>query len=500
MDHLNVTFMLEGKSYLLDLKEVEAGISDIELQGHFYNVNNLMLLPLTIQAIIAKIGGVGYASSEEFTKALSECEVGVESIKISEVAKKVLVEQAAAAHPLVMDLTDALGDRSIALSTEIHGGLGDVSCMMRVANFLHEECGISAEKIFVSCYRRRLPAYPEVSLFNKHHFPFLTTKEIERRKDLALHVMVPFFITMHTSGHPILRMYEYDRLESGSYEEADGVSQVLAIGLSGKSEGVFIDHELWAFSQSEIANTSIGRISQLRELSPELKLEILGTSDFEDFEAFDRFNRLYYGYCSQDFNFDHFLLAIAEIDKEKGGDKNIVLVTGGNVRSDYLSEIFPSLREAGIATIELINLKDQTVYRLNIAEGGKTIKIYAAALEQKDVRVLLKASEKESIATGDQSLSEAISSDKTFVYEALGHKMELASSINTAFNLKTGQSTKPAMYQIQITADKIKAVFSENLRENRFHLLNQYVAREKDAFYPLAEKISEMLRETNRRK
>lgn len=82
---------------------------------------------------------------------------------------------------------------------------------------------------------------------------------------------------------------------------------------------------------------------------------------------------------------------------------------------------------------------DETFDSIEIEGGrkdGSSITFLCGSVDNADVCKLWKASEREAMATGDQSLSEAISANKNFVYEALAFKDILLRDLKDKYGLR----------------------------------------------------------------
>lgn len=410
-----------------------------------------------------------------------------------------------------------LGNRKILVSTAREAGYGNLICMLKIASMLHERLGIPTENILLS-YDRSSDVDFE-SLNTKYHFQTTGERAVKERGDLACRLIVPFSgAQFYPLSCPTLCIPQYGHETHPECMPRQGRSQLetvisgsvdwLSMGLSAeKNKGILISDELRAWGFSPESKNSQKRIEQLANVSPQIKRRIFDKETIQtaDLVAFDQRNRLYYGYASQCNVFGDFIEAVGEVDKMKNSEKNIVIVSPISpwtakemIEFNKFQGTLAKLRESGIGRIEIKafeqNGSEEILYSKTLNENsGKTMTIVVGSIPFEDTTSLWKASEKETVVTGDQSLSEAISANKTFAYETLTHKWMLADEINADFSSITGKTDMPAVGLYESTGAKMSAIFCSDLGDPKFTEFNRHIIERKNCSDSILEKVAEMI-------
>lgn len=266
------------------------------------------------------------------------------------------------------------------------------------------------------------------------------------------------------------------------------------MGLRDNELGVFVHKELQDWSRQFAPGMPVQDLSLLNELSSQhLKDHILCGKSID---AYTQTNQLYYAYVSNMDTPAKVVLAFASKEKATGRQLDLV-IPGRRLTDDRLSSnLFGAMGNAaphylalGYNHIEVHRCLNDGTWDVKSAianqdgkwelgqgdETRRTIRVILTnIIPNSDCKILMKASDDFCAITGDQSYSEGASAGKTFIYEALDHKLLFKRSM-----IELGQQT---------SSEQLKE-FMEHMR--RFEINYEY---RPDTYVALGELAA--LRET----
>lgn len=341
------------------------------------------------------------------------------------------------------DLKERTKDKKIAVYSKIAGGSGDLSCGYKVLKFLLNIAQVEKEHlIFIVQNQQEREEFNE--RFNKKNFKVIVESDLEKEKPDLL-IITPVAICK-TFSYPTIFINEY------------GVKPIFpgnrifctSFGLKPEEMGIHIDQKMRdACKKLENQPVSL-RLRLLEKLSNINALQAILGNPYSE-EAIFNFateSSLYFGYGHKEETRKNFVMAIALLHKKEQWVKDpCIFLAGSGICEGTLSSKAPignQLKNMGIHELEFIDFESQyrEIFKYSesaLGEKKKKVKVIVGKVPYRDVKLLLRASEKESLATGDQSLSEAISAGKHFYYETLDHKKNLK---NELLNIASQFSSK----------------------------------------------------------
>jgi len=322
-------------------------------------------------------------------------------------------------------LTNYSFDKKIIILSKDEHGLGDIMCGFKMAKYFNYQLNFSKESFILVIESNKDKLF--IESLNKHNFNFFINDDPTILRKYLKEVNPRFILMIPTNSTciddinvPILKINEYGR----SYDHRQ-----YSLGLCKHDLGIFINHDLRISSQHSI--------KQLQFVSQKLQIAILDQV-YSDviISSFINHSKLFFGYGSMCNIRLQFVEAIIELEyKLSSTDKNLVFLLMGSTLFDEgtrqlleanpnidIIELIPILKGLNIE-LELIGLDKDKYYRSRLT-STKKVRIIWSRLSSDEVKYLLMASEKEVLATGDQSLSEVISAGKHFIYETLSHKQD----------------------------------------------------------------------------
>ncbi len=334
------------------------------------------------------------------------------------------------------------------------GGLGDVSCAMQFASRIQEKMNLKAHQVLLAVNPEDAK---DVELFNEKSFAVINACEIGKVHNLALQVIAPQ-VTSKTAEMvlynqaPVLSITEYgfSPHKFPPYVGSWVISR--AMGLAVGEIGILIDQELMNWGFSEATMLSQNRAMKIREMSSGLQDALLRESGIFEF---DSRTKLYYGYSAHLITARAFVCSICKINAHNSKNISVYLpneyvdelskerlknsfIKGSSEFTEFLMND-SSCKGFGRVIVEKYDCIHETTTTIeelksDNSQSKKVLRILIGRLPHRDVRLLMMASEKEMVVTGDQSLSEAISCNKNFAYELLWHKSSLAESIERRYS------------------------------------------------------------------
>lgn len=331
-------------------------------------------------------------------------------------------------------------------------GFGDVIATFQLGQAL-KDSGVPPERLFINVIDNDNNNLEVVRKVNAAFGFALWIDRPWHGVDVVLTILSPArtpfqlkkYYALQDAGSSVLMLNEYNKKFYKDEFLCKGLSEVRVLGLGEDLEGIFIYERLRRTFLSEREGIVKDRLSHLLELSFPLKAAILRRSGVAEFQAL---NRLYYGYSFSMVSALEFVAAIAAIDLEKEmPGKNLII---------YVAKPYECWREGKeglklqwgvlcdflkdkVGIFEIKSVDGRYVESYVITEGlPKQITLILGSVDYGDGIVLMQASEDETIATGDLSVSEVISAAKSFIYEVRSHKAEFAEKLKEYFLRMTG--------------------------------------------------------------
>jgi hypothetical protein len=396
-------------------------------------------------------------------------------------------------------------NKNILFYAHYFNGLGDISSAFKIGNALHECLNIAKENLFCGTNEEQ-----KAAIFNKNQFtilaprasffgpPSLTTyfAEMQKVHQFAFQVIPAPSINEAASLFfatrvPSLVLYEYGFKNHPFHPAFKNFVTTKSLGLNEKEGeiGILIDSELYEWGFSKEAQISLKRIEQLQFVNSSLREAIL---ENEDFVSFDAQSLLYVGYTNQFTSSVKFIKDLSDLNTyDSSNQKNLTFILPGNFSTQFQSCV--ELTDIPSLVIKEVNRNGtiKEVMRRKGKEGEKTLTIFTGSINHVDFKHLLKASEKETVVTGDQSLSEAISLNKVFMYEALNHKHKFANDIQTTYSTNS-------QFDVQVTffnahSANMRKFFEKNRQDNYQHFfkVNKIICEKHNAFTQIIKLIEE---------
>jgi hypothetical protein len=401
----------------------------------------------------------------------------------------------------------SFGRKKVLFFGEVVGGLGDISLVIKIANLMCAH--LKTEQVFIAIYGAKKE---EIELFNTKKFILIDPTQIEDLNNS--HTISVNIIT--ASADRILRKkmdsLSYIFFEYGRNFASKNILQKISFGIESKDSGIFISPELvsWGLDERVKAFPSY-RLRPLLETSLEVQKAIFGEEE-PSLEKFENQSSLYFGYSHNPLSVKAFSNAIMQFVKDRKEEppkENIIICIPISCESfkEFLEKNSYSFELNGFKKLIIKTFTGDVLFRINSDElkSTPTIQIIVGRIPHSDYLSLLKASEKLSIAEGDQSVSEAISAQKHFVYEMLLHKEDFGLSLNRIFKrvsrIEIGYDFSYEDFWISYPSRCLSFASSEisqrmfNLFKmhtadpSRFDRFNSYIISEKD----VSRKLSQLL-------
>ena len=331
----------------------------------------------------------------------------------------------------MINLDNKLQNGLIFLASDKLNGLGDLACGRRVADLLHKLGGIPAEKIVICSNAKN----DFERVFNTDQkYRVISPVEASKLTDIKIQIAAPRLYQESENvitGVPCLYLHEYNhgvqsvRPDIFQYEYQMGLNLCESDNLT-KPIGILIDPELHEWSQSQEAKDPVEKAIILTTLPNNFSNAIL---DGKSPKAFADSSKLYTGYASKELTKQSFLRAMIKLNNQQETD--LVFVLPGSF--DYASILTKEfLQRKGFGELKVYEGRDghlEKSHSIQISEQGKTLILLTKEIPNQLMKSLWKASEAECLVTGDQSLTEAISANKVFLYEVLPHKTNVGNEL-----------------------------------------------------------------------
>ena len=321
-------------------------------------------------------------------------------------------------------------DKYCVIYGHILDGLGDISTACKIAKWTTKQLNIPAEKVIIATNDHQ-----KAEIINQKKFKILHYHEAENLFPLFLQIVVPTSAScvkyLLSKGIPTLCLIEYGFSSEAKYYQNYNWIACHALGINKKKGelGICINEGLkkWGFSPNSLNSSE--RLGYLYKVTPSLLSCIIGQLSAANFDAL---NRLYLGYVKSPMAALSFIKAILNLNQTD--DKNLVMVLPGNTEHFFnttLIDLKTSSYLKDFQRFEVVyyNHLDKTstmLESITLNPIGKTLRIIKGNFYHADLKKILIASEKEMVVTGDQSLSEAISANKSWFYETRDHKRSFA--------------------------------------------------------------------------
>jgi hypothetical protein len=368
-------------------------------------------------------------------------------------------------------------------------GLGDLSCGFKIANYLHTQLGIPKQCIF---YATNAPS--AAALFNDYAFAVIDCsigskeqlKEMSKTIQFDIQIVVPTtdpykateFLAINKI--PTLIFYEYGLDNTNNHFSNAVLSFSFGLNKQKNQIGILIDQELYQWSTT--VQDRFHQLQQLKTVHSSIQTAILDVGDFDkQCKYFSEQALLYAIYVSQLKTAEAFIHAI--IDFNQDNDKNI-FITVPLLKLEPFIEKFTNVASITIKTWDPQRpLIEKTIEKNKKLK--KTLTLIGGCFTYQDLKTLLMASEKETILTGDQSISEGISANKSFVYETLLHKQLFVDDLNQIYSQYLGYNVATSK------KEEILHIFINNKKNNYANLskVNQFICNESNAFSIIADII-----------
>lgn len=269
---------------------------------------------------------------------------------------------------------------------------------------------------------KKLPAFTNITFCGEAELP----KRIHTFSCMILYPTyhdstIPSFIQM--ANIPMLRLREYG-VGQPTKGAVEGTTYPLGVGQ--EDYGLLLDSDLYSYGEEHRCDHSLKRLKQLKGLPLNLTKIILGAPFAQkNLEAFDQNNKLFSGYGYNDSAIIDFIETLCTFNSTN--DLTICL----------LNKPIPNVQSLLRKTLFDKQFKDISIYTPNEeqewdckhlsfnekAKGNRTFKLIFAKLKPSDSLTLAKASEPQTLTTGDQSFIERLLLRHYPLYDCRPHKI-----------------------------------------------------------------------------
>ncbi|MBS0656219.1 MAG: hypothetical protein JSR46_10610 [Verrucomicrobia bacterium] len=365
-----------------------------------------------------------------------------------------------------LKLAGAIQKPLVGIVAERYGvpdGIGDLLFAQKMEKIIEDRFGGDVKVLLVARSDYEATSFADLKEPVSTHSLTELPEEIQKaEKSLLIHGPVPKSplppeLSIHAK---VWDINEY----STTYTSAESQIETLHSGLGEGELGIFCDAQLYKeMKELEKRGLPFDR-QKLKEISNDKLRDIVGQkSDRELFFAY-----------AHDYNS---LTSFMKQTMESHPDvKNIDFVCMGNaLDEDELKAVTARFKEAGSVELCFVNEPEKNRTLTLKPESDVRVRvIFPGSVNHADFIRLLQGSNPEVLVTGDQSLTEAISSGKVIHYEVAGHKRGLdrnLSSLAAKLNNKTVQAFLSAN---KTGADRVEALKNPELHRG-FRELADYI-------------------------
>lgn len=339
------------------------------------------------------------------------------------------------------ELLKLLSGKPITIITRQMGGFGDILCAAKIYKYMQEKLGIPQAQLQLA-----INELGPSDILKDEGFNFVpNTRDSLEKITEGVHIFAPAHSQEFVQSkmnikkmQPILAISEYGYPPIKELESGFDNIQALSFGFTDTSLGYIPSPELRKWASDKHKLSAIQQLGYLKTLPEYIQKAILGEGPDLDtlIELFSRKSKLYFGYCQNSSSINAFIegvLTMLKMTKDKSDACFYFMgAPGGTIDAATLVSTLPEAEE--IHSITLINLNQKTHKEITCnEEGNRNIKIIIGKIPLKHVPTMYMASEEETIVTGDQSFSEALSAEKFPVYELLPHKKTLLDQFTNIF-------------------------------------------------------------------
>lgn len=366
---------------------------------------------------------------------------------------------------------ELLGEGTLLIVGEKVNGLGDLSCAAKIARLFSDRVKVPEEQI---AFMTNEPVVLKELFTTGRNYKIIYSKDPEALKgveNIRFAIVAPYDrgwsgAAVACKTFPVLFLDEYNFEKQGIPVGLERSCEEYPLGLKSgvtKAIGILIDQELKEWSRSQAAEDPLERAQQLSALPKQLKELILGK---ESPSEFARKTALFVGYASKEISKKNFLGAITTVERDS--EKDLVLVLPGpslswqNRPAKIEKELLACLIENNIGQIRTFVHKNNEVTEqtpISIADKGKTLKIVTGDIP---LQIFWRACERDVLASGDQSVGEAISANKAVIYERLDHKQSLFHFLTYTLSIPAIPYREVSREAIQDVVASIQAKRGEN--------------------------------------
>lgn len=321
------------------------------------------------------------------------------------------------------------------LTAEEWGGLGDLACGAKIAAIL-QRYGIPPAHITLCTQTpQRMELFREI-----HHCRILSLEEARAVHEVGMHIIAPVVKQERVAQYlgqqkPVLALYEYGFDPLVSQLVPEDILFVRAFGLSRLSDerGIFIEPDLVQWALSPESQDKHARAMKLRDLSPPLLTALLQGNQFPLEELLERKN-VYIGYACRPETSIAFVQSLSELNAQEKKDLVFILPSG---KSEEILSLLHAHYPLCAQTVSLFKNGSEGCREVRVLHPNshetRHIQVITGSFPFQDLKRILMASEKETLATGDQSMSEMISADKCAFYECRNHKIPFMYSLERIY-------------------------------------------------------------------
>ena len=383
--------------------------------------------------------------------------------------------------------------RHLLVVARSYGGKGDISGAVKIWKYLNFSRPCDTVQVAIQEKDRE-----KAALFGdlvKKYTIVLNYKKPDMRPDLA--VDYPFNVAeelrqnfLFDAKIPQIGIREYGFGSEPVLKATSPTLKIVSLGAGDNELGIMIDKELAAFYSDPQNAVSLRRLSLLADVPEALSQAILGEPFSQNaLQSFDTSTKLYFGYSQLPASKEAFVEIMAQISSLAnenaqslcfvfaglelsvitGISMNLIMgidatqkevqetfaLMGDSGKLDFTKwDFFKRIGKLGFNEVELIwspskytnsfTSKVVPVNEVKIPHQVRSIRIICKdSFDNSVFLTLLKASEKETLVTGDQSPTEALSLGKIIVNEYLPHKMSFMRDLAMVARKVSEAFTKP---------------------------------------------------------